>query len=895
VSLESQRSLAHYRLVDKLGQGGMGVVWRATDTKLGRDVAIKVLPDPFLADPERLARFEREARVLASLTHANIAAIYGLERTGEHHFLVLELAEGETLADRLARGPIPVREALRIADQIAAALAAAHEKGIIHRDLKPANVKITPAGTVKVLDFGLAKVWEPQATEGMELTHSPTITAHMTSAGTILGTAGYMSPEQARGTDVDKRTDIWSFGCVLLEMLTGRQVFEGKTVTDVIASVVAREPSWERLPAETPRAVRRLLRRCLEKDADRRLRDIADVKLEIDEAFAAPESTESVERGAAPARGRLRLWQAIAATAILSAAALGFLLWRAGTLPPRVIRATIAAPPGTSFDLEMSNPGLVAVSPDGRRLAFSANDGNGATRLWLRDLDDVEARPVAGTDGAAYPFWSPDGRFVAFFAGDKLKKIEATGGPAITLCAATNGKGGTWNEKGVIIFAPSSSSPLFRVSAAGGEATPITEVDTERFNGHRFPQFLPDGDHFVFLARAGMAGETDSQVMVGSLSGGTIEELFPSASNAVYAGGHLFFVIEHTLMARRFDASRRELEGDMFPVAENVLAGPSAARGVFALSSDANVLVYHTGTLSGASTLQLLDREGKRLEQIGEQDAYTEARLSPDGETAVVSILDGDGSNQDLWLIDIARGLRDRFTFDPGTEWLAVWSPDGKRIVFASNRGGGPYQLYAKAIEGNADAQLLYADKVSKYPVGWSPDGRYVLYLVSDPKTSWDLYAIAVDQEGAEPVPLQVSPAAEGYGQVSPDGRWLLYTSDASGREEVYVTPFPSGGRKWQVSADGGTTPLWDPSGRAIDWLQGSRLMTAEVDGSGQAFRVGEVRSLIDGLRLTFAGPYQYDVASDGERFLVNVQNETTSPPMILVVGLRAELERSGD
>ena len=521
-------------------------------------------------------------------------------------------------------------------------------------------------------------------------------------------------------------------------------------------------------------------------------------------------------------------------------------------------------------------------------------DEDGISRLWIRNLDELEARTIAGAGAtnAGYPFWSPDGRFVAFFSNGSLKKIESAGGPPISLTGATNGKGGTWNRDGVIVFAPSHNSALYRVPAAGGEATPVTELDSEQFNSHRFPQFLPDGEHFIFLARAGVAGSGSSQITVGSLSDGTMKPLFVNASQAYYATGHLFFVLERTLMARPFNLDRLEVEGEMFPVAENIMFIPGAARGVFAVS-EGGLLAYHAGASGSGSTLQWIDRQGARVSELGDPGPYQEVRLSPDGTTAAVSMIDGEtSSGQDLWLLDVARGLKDRFTFGGGTAFLPVWSPDGQRIVFSDDRGSGT-DLYVKAVHGGAEAELVYDDDESKYPFCWSPDGRYVVYVVSSQETSWDLFAVAVDGEDAEPIPLQPSRFSETHGQVSPDGRWLLYSSDASGGSEVFVTRFPDGGRKWQISSEGGTMPLWDASGGSVYWVDGLSLMTAKVDGSGEAFQVGPLSQLADDLRLSFSGPYQYDVTPDGQRFLVNLQNDTTSPPMTLVVNFPTELSRN--
>ncbi len=878
----------------------MGEVYRAEDAKLGREVAIKVLPEAVAQDAERLARFEREAKMLAALNHPNIAAIYGLEEADGKPFLVLELVEGETLAERISKGPVALDDALRIAQEITMALEAAHDQGIVHRDLKPANVKLTPEGKVKVLDFGLAKAWEPTASSGSGplLTASPTLSHQMTAAGVLLGTAGYMSPEQARGHPVDKRSDIWAFGCVLLEMLTGRRTFGGDTVTDVIAAVVAREPEWEALPTDTPEELTRLLRRCVEKDADKRLRDIGDVRLEIDEILAAP-TVEAVAAGeeavqAATVAKSSPLWKFAAVGATLVALGLGFLLWRAYSVEPEIVRASIPAPPGTDFNLLTSYPGPVAVAPNGKSLAFSTVDEKGKVQLWVRDLTDLTAQPLAGTDNARYPFWSPDSKEIAFFSQNKLKKIEATGGPALTLCDAPNGKGGTWNREGLIVFAPNSTSPLHRVPDAGGEAIPVTEFDTDRgANSHRHPRFLPDGTHFLFVARTSFGGVQDeTKLMVGSLDG-EVRELMPTVSNVEFAAGHLFYVFEQTLMARPFDPDSLELTGNAYPLAENVFFDPPAFLGVFSVT-DQGLLAYQTGEMAGVTRNAILewrDRTGEILGTIGDKDTYAEIVLSPDDQQAVIGLTDPDTGNLDLWILDLERQIKSRFTFDEGNDWIAVWSPDGTRVAFSSDRGK-PGSLFIQSVTGGGEAELVLENDQLSFPISWSQDGRYLFYENWKPEGP-DIFALDLE-DGGEPISIQATSFFERIPNVSPDGRWVAYQSDESGQEEVYVTAFPEQGRKWQVSIDSGEWPRWSRDGGQIFFRSESALMVAGVDGSGESFRVGKVTNLFD--FNTELNGYAYDVSADGERFLtIQVGEEggqTAFDPMTLVLNWQNDLRQ---
>jgi len=882
-------NLKHFQITDALGAGGMGEVWRARDTKLEREVAVKLLPEAVAKDPERLSRFQREARTLASLNHPNIASIYGLEDADDRMLLILELVEGEGLDQRIARGPVPIDEALAIARQIAEALEAAHGQGIVHRDLKPANVKITPGGRVKVLDFGLAKAFEPAA-DAPDLTRSPTLTAHMTAAGVVLGTAAYMSPEQARGVEVDKRADIWAFGCVLYEMMAGQQPFRGDTVSDVLASILKESPDSSALPANTPRRLRRLLDRCLTKDRRQRLHDIADARIEIDEILEGGEAAQPATEVEPGARRRLRLWQVAAGVLLLSTLATGWLALRTGPEPREVVRAFIPAAADTSFSLDPSGPGVVALSPDGRNLAFAAADKGGKILLWVRRIGDLTARPLPGTDNAAYPFWSPDSRFLAFYSDGRLRKIDAAGGPPVTICEAENGKGGSWNEAGQILFAPAHNTPISLVSAAGGEPRAVTELP-EGVVGHRFPLWLDD-DRFLFLARS-VAGAASDRIMVGSIGTPTAgREVLAAASNVAVASGRLLFVREGILMAQPFDTGRAEVTGDAVPVAEDVLYMGGARWGVFSASQTGR-LTYLTGAVQRESELVWVDGTGRVISQLGAGVLHRDVRLSPDGLSVAAEVIDETNGTSDIWIYDVRRGLRTRFTFDAAMDWWPAWSPDGKRIAFASDRSG-KNGIYVKPVGGSEEVDLVLEDAERDIgPEAWSPDGRWLVHisLVSADKS--DLWAL--NMETGERVPVAATSFAESSPAISPDGRWIAFSSDESGEGEVYVTSFPQPTRHWQVSTGGGDYPRWNGDGSTLFFVRGDgELMSAEVEGSGDAFVVGKLSELFRWDRPPgFRWPYDVDVS--GDRFLINRGGAATeSAPLTLVLNWDAELEPEG-
>ncbi|MGQ0736914.1 MAG: protein kinase domain-containing protein [Acidobacteriota bacterium] len=734
MSLMAGARVGPYEIVAPLGAGGMGEVYRARDTKLDRDVALKILPELFASDAERLARFEREAKTLAALNHPHIAQIYGLEQSSTISALVMELVEGEDLAARTARGPVPVDEALAIARQIAEALEAAHEQGIIHRDLKPANIKVRTDGTVKVLDFGLAKT----GATGAGAADSPTFAVAATQMGMIVGTAAYMAPEQAWGKPVDTRADIWAFGCVLYEMLTGVRAFAGETVTDLLAAVVQRDPDWTALPADTPPHVRRLLRRCLEKDPKRRLRDIGDARVELEDALAADTASSSAAGSPpiAPPLWRARLGAAAVASLLAGIAVAGAAWWLAPRVPePLRVQFDLPTPPSQSTN-------QIAVSPRGTDVVTRALSGTN-NMLWLASFARGSGQLLPGTEGAAWPFWSADGRSIGFFAGGELKRVDLTGSPPQTLARAANGHGGAWSQDGVIVFAPDANGPLVRVSAAGGEPTPLTELDTARGEiAHRHPSFLPDGRHVIYVAVKRVSA--DSTIVLASLESPSGRPVARSQYRAAFAApDRLLFMRESTLLAQPFDTRRLEPVGDPYPVADGIGIFDLYSAAAFSVSNN-GVLVYRPDAVAGrASSVRWFDRRGASTAAIEATAGYEDLALASDQQRLVVQRDPGPGTTSDLWLVDLARGTSTRFTFDAAEDETPIWSPDGASVVFRSNRASGIYDLYQKRANGIEPEELLHQSAHHKRPQSWSPDGTLLLYLESAPDTGNDVWVFS--------------------------------------------------------------------------------------------------------------------------------------------------------
>lgn len=903
MALSAGTRVGPYEIVSAIGAGGMGEVYRARDPRLGRDVAIKALPDLSAADSQHVARFQREAQILAALNHPHIAAIYGLEEANASQFLILELVEGDTLAMRLKAGALDLTEALPIARQVADALDAAQERGIIHRDLKPANIALTIDGQVKVLDFGLAKMFGADLTK--DLSSSPTLAA--TQSGVILGTAVYMSPEQTRGKPLDKRVDVWAFGCVLYEMLTGRVPFPGETISDTIAAILGQEPDWSALPAATPARVQWLIRRCLEKDPKRRLHDIADAGIELDEALGEPHETGQTAPAdrSAPVMARRRARERLAwitTSASLLAVIAALVLGRAGLLDrvaadPGSYRTSIVLPEG--MRLAGQAAGRFALSPDGRRLVVVASDATGRPMLWARPLDTVVAQPLAGTEGAEFPFWSPDSRFVAFLAQGKLKKVALAGGPTLTLCAASFSATGAWNRDDVILFTPKGGFPLYRVSASGGAPSPATTLDAASGDAqHMSPFFLPDGRHFLYFALGSTGGVTDPRgVYVGSLDPGEPAKLLMrGGSNAKYAHGHLIFLRGSTLVAQPFDASRLALGGEAVPLAEETqISGGSATGTVGSFTVSEGALAYQAVSRAVRSQLVWFDRTGQQMAVLGDSADYADVSLSPDNARVAVSRLDPERGSYDLWLYDVARGLRERFTADPGDAFAPSWSPDGSRLVFSARRKAS-VDLYQKASNGTGSEDVLLEAGLGKYQASSSPDGRFLLYVAGGGAIARsDLWVLPLSGD-RKAFPFLETPFIETQGQFSPDGRWIAYASGEFGQLEVYVTPFPGPGARVRVSTAGGSWPRWRRDGKEIVYLApDSTVVSATVNGQTATFKVGTVRPLFKARLRPFArlDAYPYDVSSDGQRFLVNtLVEETRLTAITLVVNWTSGLKK---
>ena len=891
-------SLLQYQVTSKLGEGGMGEVWRAEDTKLGRAVALKMLPDGFAQDPERLARFEREARVLASLSHPNIAGIYGHEEAEGKRFLVMELVEGQSLAERIQQGPMAIDEVVRIAKQIAEAVEAAHNKGVIHRDLKPANVNITPDGGVKVLDFGLAKalVGDPMSGEssGHDLSLSPTLTQAMTGLGVLLGTAGYMSPEQARGKPVDRRADIWAFGCIVYEMLTGQRLFTGETATDVIGAVVHKEPDLDQLSPKVPTQIRRLLDRCLQKDVNRRLQSIGDARVALQEWLENPEAEPADVAGSRPG---WHLWAAAAVVGLVGFALGGFLLGSGQQ----------EAPPVQRFAVELGEEPLYAgrgaaavPSPDGRYLAY-ATSMNGTGSLYLRPLDRLESLKAASGQSREWPhnaFFSPDSQWLGFFTVGELKKMPVTGGSPITLAETEMPRGGSWSGDGRIVFAPGSTGGLSIVPAAGGEVVPLTTVDDgEGFQSHRYPQWLP-GDRAVLFTAIDSSGtrleivDVDSGERSVLHEGGFYGRYIPT--------GHVLFVDGDAVFAMPFDAKRLERTGSPMPVLEGVASFPAGGQAQYHVS-DTGLLIYRPGSDElDPFTISWADRSGK-LESLWDNEGiYGTPRISPDGRRLAVSIQRGD--DWDVWVYDLERDVATRLTFGSGYDADPAWSPDGRYVAFASDREDGQMATYRTRSDGTGEAERLIEPGKLEFPapLSWSPDGSRLLLTTPGQNGSEDLWFLPADGQG-DAEPYLTTPFDESDAQFSPDGRWIAYRSNETGSDEIYVRSTEGPG-KWQISDGGGWQPRWSGAGETLFFRSREGLNAVGFEAGGDEFRAGRPQLLFGEI---FGGPqgvqvpgylfYDYDVSADGERFVVfprQTDEESGSSTVHVITGWFEELRR---
>jgi Tol biopolymer transport system component len=871
MTLATGTKLGSYEVLTPIGAGGMGEVYQAHDTKLGRDVAIKVLPEAFAHDPERLSRFQREAKMLAALNHPNIATIYGLEQSNGTSYLVMELVSGETLADRIKReAALPVEEALAICKQIAEALEAAHEKGIIHRDLKPANVKVTPEGKVKVLDFGLAKAFAGDAAND-DPSNSPTLSMAATMHGVILGTAAYMSPEQARGKAVDKRTDIWAFGCVLYELLTGKPAFHGEDVTDILAAVVRAEPDWQVLPAATPTQVRDLLRRCLQKDKTLRLQAAGDARIEIQEAIAAPKDSGATQAAPASTRKLLLAVGAVAAALAIIAVVALWGWWRATRPVEQALRPLVRLDVDLGLDVSLgATYGTDAIlSPDGTRMVYVSQG-----RLFTRRLDQPTSTELVGTPGVYAPFFSPDGQWIAFFTATNLKKVSVDGGAAITLCGANGGRGGSWGADGNIIAALGVYSGLSRVLSAGGPPTAVTELQNGEIT-HRFPQTLP-GDKAVLFTATSLASAYDTaNIEVMSLAdhrrktlvrGGTYGRYLPS--------GHLVYVNRGTLFAVPFDLDRLEVHGTPVPVLDQVGYDSSFGSAQLDFSQTGTLIYRSSGSGGELLTVAWLDGVGKEQPLLAKPGVYGRPTMSPDGQRLALDVSEGSGT--DIWIYDWQRDTMTRLTFT-GNASTPLWTPDGRHIAFRAVGEG----MSVTRSDGSGKPQPLTQSKTSQLPWSFTPDGKRLAFG-DQSSGSFDLWTVPLESDGAgvrggKPEVFLQTPADERSPSFSPDGRWMAYSSDESGTVQVYVRAFPDKGGKRQISNSGGGYPMWSRNGRELFFeTLDNHIMVAAYTVKDDSFVADKPRVWSEKqIGITANAARNVDLAPDGKRIIALMPVET--------------------
>jgi len=910
MSLAPGVRLGAYEVMSLIGSGGMGEVYRARDPRLGRDVAVKVLPAAFSDDPDRLRRFEQEARAAAALNHPGILAVHDIGTHDGAPYVVSELLEGENLRERLRNGALPVRKAIDYGVQIAHGLAAAHEKGIVHRDLKPENIFITADSRVKILDFGLAKLILPQPAVSRLTTFAPPAfdDAHKpdTMPGMVLGTIGYMAPEQVRGLAADHRSDIFAFGALLYEMLSGQRAFHGETAADTMTAILKEDP--RDLPAAERHispALARIVDRCLEKSPASRFQSAGDLAFALEALSGHSGSGEAVAVTTSPRGTSDRIARGLAILfAVTTVAAVGWIARAPFSSAPAEstpVRFTIEFPEGwrPAAGAGRAAAAPLAVSPDGRRIAVVASNGT-SRALWIRALDALAAQMLPGTEEATSPFWSPDGRSLAFFAGGRLKKIEVGGGPPVVVCDVPKGlggtlwsSGGTWSRHGVIVFAAGQAG-LHKVSAAGGIPAAVTTLDANELF-HVRPLFLPDGRHFLY--RALRRDEGTAEIFIASLDSSERRQLLESDStNVVYSQGHLLFLRDTTLMAQPFDLERLSLTGEPVPVAEGIATQALPAYGVFS-ASDSGVLAYQIGLGRSGSQLTLFDRSGRQIATLGGPAQYSDVQLSADGAQVAASLPSIDAGparggaaararTRDIWFFDVSRGLSTRFTSDAHDERQAVWSPDGTRVIFNSDRRGH-LDLYHAPANGAGSDEALLVDEKDKQPVSWSRDGRYLLYAyASSPRGAAELWALPLVGE-RKPFPVVQKAPDVSPGRFSPDGRWIAYASAETGQPEIYVTAFPGPGGKWRISTSGGLQPRWRGDGKELFYLglPARQLMAVAIRAAASRLEADSPRLLFDP-SWGGGGRAIYDVTPDGQRFIMVTRPDPPAPPATVTVVL---------
>jgi eukaryotic-like serine/threonine-protein kinase len=893
MALAAATKLGPYQIVAPLGAGGMGEVYRAVDTRLDRTVAIKILPAHLSEKPEALERFQREARAISQLSHANICQLYDLGQQDGIHFIVMEYLEGETLATRLTKGRLPLEQVLRYGAEIAEGLDQAHRTGVVHRDLKPGNIMLTRTGA-KLLDFGLAKTAAPlmPQSSGLSLTMtSANLAQPLTAEGTVIGTYQYMSPEQIEGKETDARSDIFSFGAVLYEMATGKRAFQGKSQVTVASAILEQDPE----PISThqplaPPALQNVVQGALMKDPDSRWQSAADIARQL-RWITSADSTASAGRIALPHRKwHERAWWIALVTVLL-----GLLLWSTFFFRqhPRVVRASVLPPLGVNFDFMGDFSGPPVLSPDGTRVAFAAHGPKEVSSIWVRKLDAASSEKLAGTEGAYTPFWSADGKSLGFFAVGKLKKISAGGGPVTTIAEAPNARGGAWNKDNVILYAPDYRDALWRVSASGGTPVQVTKVDATKHTTHRWPTFLPDGNHFLYFATNHSGGRReDNGIYFGSLDSDTGKLVLATDAAGLYSSGYLLYHQQSALVAQKFDPARGGVSGDPLPVADNIENDAGTFHTIFTAADD-GTLLYEPGTNTlGNVDLLWMDRDGKILGRAAESGAYKGGRLSPDGKRLAIPVGDPAAS---IWVLDLEHGTRTRVTFEDGNPRMPSWSANGERVVYSAPLGatiGSGATLHAKAISGaGREEMILQAKEADGSPVSlfwpqWSNDGRYLLYLRQSGPTGAAIWATPTAPDAKPFVVVKPeSPAGRVmYLRLSNDNHWLAYSASDGIREEVYVTSFPEGNGRWQISSEGGTFPVWRADSKEIYYIGfDGQLHAVEVRWQGGNFEVGKGRPLF-ALRNTFPTGQPFDVTPDGKRFLVLTDPEGSTSPLMLVL-----------